>query len=119
MKQDFPEHESHKTLATHLKDGLRRRNAAKPFSFYLLVALLIIVVLSVQLPMNLNNPKRLLFFLILDFIFLFAVLVGAIVDFFDIAKKHFSEREKLFEETLGRQEFVSELRNNIENKRKE
>ena len=119
MKQNITEPENNKTLATYLKDGLRRRNAARPFSFYLLVAMLIIVALSAQLPLYLHNPKRFLFILILDFIFLFAVLVGAIVDFFDIAKRHFSEREKLFEETLGRQEFVSKLSDNIESKRKE
>ena len=119
MKHEDAEPKSSKTLGEYFREGLRKRNNARPFSFYLLVALLIVVVLSSQMVFSLDNPKRLFFMLTLDFVFLFAVLVGAIVDFFDISKRHFSEREKLFSETFGQEDFVSEMRNGIKDQNDE
>ena len=109
MKHEDTDPKSTKTLGEYFQEGLRKRNKARPFSFYLLIAILIVVVLSSQMMLSLNNPKRLFFMLALDFVFLFAVLVGAIVDFFDISKRHFSEKEKLFAETFGHEDFVSEM----------
>lgn len=98
-----------KTLWMYFREGLRRANAQRPMSFYLLLAIPVALVLGSQMAFVRETPGRFAFFLALFFVFFFAVLVGAIVDFFDIARRHFHEREKVFRSTLGDADFAEEL----------
>ena len=57
-----------------------------------------------------DDPKRFALFLLLLFVFFFFVLARAVVDFVEIVRKHFTEREELFRTTLGEEEFVKEYK---------
>lgn len=103
-----------KTLWMYFREGLRKANANRPVSFYLLLLIPIALLLGVQLLDLHNSPKRFVFFLSLLFVFFFAILHRAIVDFIEIARKHFSESEKVFRSTLGDSEFISRLGERVE-----
>ena len=80
-----------------------------PVSFYLLIAMVVVLVLGAQMVLVREDPKRFAFYLTLMFIFFFVVMFRAVVDVVEITKKHFRERENLFHDTLGDADFVSEL----------
>ena len=97
------------SLGERLRRAWAEANARRPMSFYLLAAILVFVLLGSQFGYVRNDPKRFGFFLIIHFVFFFFVLVRAIIDFFEIAKRHFSERHQLFGQTLGDPESSNSL----------
>ena len=98
-----------RTLWQHFCRGWEKVCARRPFSFYLLFAILIVALLGIQVVKVRENPKQFALFLTLMFIFCFAVVVRAILDVIDIIRRHFTEHESVFGTTLGEKEFVSEL----------
>jgi hypothetical protein len=98
-----------RTLWMYIREGLRQANARRPISFYLLLAMPIVLLLGVNLLTPAASPKRFTFFLGLFFVFFGAIMLRAIIDFFEIARKHFSEHEKIFRTTLGDHEFLSQM----------
>jgi len=119
VPQEHDEIKSVKTLGMHFREGLKKANRARPFSFYLLLAIIVVLLLGLQIIHVKENPRQFAFLLSLLFIFFFAVMVRAIVDFGEIAKRHVSKREKLYRTTLGDDEFVSELGRRVAEKREE
>lgn len=109
MADEKDDIKSVKTLGMHVRKGLKEANRARPFSFYLLLAIIVALLLGLQIVHVKESPRQFAFLLSLLFIFFFAVMVRAIVDFGEITKRHVSEREKLYRTTLGDDEFVSEL----------
>lgn len=108
-----------KTLWMYFREGLRRANKARPMSFYLLLAIPVVLLLGTKIVEVRESPKQFAFFLALLFVFLFAVLLGAIADFIGIARRHFWEDHKLFGSTLGDAEFASKLGERVSQERKE
>jgi hypothetical protein len=119
MSDEKDEIASVKTLGMHLRKAWRESNRSRPFSFYLLLAIIGVLVLGLQIVHLRDDPRQFAFVLSLLFIFFFAVMVRAIVDFAEITKRHMSEREKVYRTTLGDDEFVSELGRRVSENRKE
>lgn len=101
--------EDPRTLKRHVAQAVRRSNAARPMSFYLLLAILVVTILGTQLVYFRNDPKEFALYLSLMFVFFFVVAFRATLDFFDITRNHLKERQALYRNTLGEQEFTAEL----------
>jgi len=97
------------TLGGHVFGAMRRINRRRPMSFYLLLAMVAAVLMGAPMVWARNDPKKFALCLSLSFIFFFVILVRAIVDFFELGKQFFSEREQLFKTTLGEPDFVELL----------
>ena len=108
-----------KTLWAHCCTTWRCASARRPFSFYLLIAIFIVALLGVQVVRVRENPKQFALFLTLMFVFFFAVVFRAILDCFEIWRRHFTEYERTFRETLGEETFVKELGERVAEKKKE
>ncbi len=113
MEHQEKEIKTSKSLTQHFCAAMRKAAARRPVSFYLLVAILVMVMLGSPYLAGKENPKKFAFFLILNFIFFFFVTVRAIIDFFEISKEHFSESHKLYGDTIGDQDFAEELGRNV------
>lgn len=107
-----------KTLWMHFREGLRRANAQRPVSFYLLLAIPLILLLGVSLLDVSAGPRAFGLRLILIFILFFLIVVRAVFDFFDISRKHFRESHRLFGATLGDKEFLSQVSKRSDEQRK-
>lgn len=66
-----------------------------------------------------DSPKRVAFVLSLMFVFLGVVALRALVDAFEIARKHLHDQRRTFQETLGSDEFTRELGDRVGRGRKE
>ena len=99
--------------------ALREAHARRPVSFYLMFAILIVVLLGAQVIYVKDDPRRFAFFLSLNFLFFFVVLFRAIIDFFDIIRGHFRENEAVFRDTLGEDGFVNELGRRVREEKEE
>lgn len=97
------------TLGRHFSRAFRRSNAARPTSFYLLLAIIVVMILGTQLVYFRNDPQEFALYLSLMFVFFFVVAFRATLDFFDITRSHLREQQALYRNTLGEQEFTSEL----------
>ncbi len=106
-----------KTLWMYFREELRRAHLNRPMSFYLLLTIPVALFLGAGVLKSQDNPKWLAFYLSLFFLFFLAVLVGAVVDFFDIFRRHFFEHHKVFRSTLGDAEFVTRLGEGVERQR--
>lgn len=119
MERDQREQKS-PGIAGRLFGGvLRAANKRRTASFYLLFAMLAVVLLGLQIIYVWDNPRQFALFLSLNFVFFFVVMFRAIVDFFEILRNHFREREKVFRSTLGEEEFVARLGRRVSESRKD
>jgi len=117
MESKEPEIPPVKSLGDHVRTAWRRMNVARPLSFYLLFAILAVVLLGAQIIHVREDPKRYALFLALNFAFFMVIIFLALLDCIGIIKAHFSERERLFRTTLGESEFVDQLRQRVPPKR--
>ena len=78
-------------------------------SFYLLLAMGVVVLLGGQIVYVKDDPKRFALFLALNFTFFLVVLFRAVLDFFEIMRGHFREQKELYRSTLGEPEFTKRL----------
>jgi len=106
-----------KTLWMHIREGLRRANARRPASFYLLLAIPVALILGAHIMEMRDRPQQFVFYLAVFFLFFFVVLHRAIVDFIEIVRKHFFDSEALFRTTLGDAEFATRLGECVEERR--
>lgn len=119
MDQEPEEQEGPKTLGTHFEAAWRRVRASRPVSFYLALALLVMLPLGTRMIQVRENPRQFALFLTLHLIFLFVVLIRAVYDMAEIGRDHLKEREKLFRTTLGEPEFNKELGARVSQRRDE
>jgi len=108
-----------KTIGRHVWEVARRMNAVRPASFYLLLALFIMMPLGTRMAVLRDDPHKFALFVTLHLIFLFVVLVRAVFDLAEIAKEHFKERERLYGATLGDRTFARELGDRVSKHRQE
>lgn len=108
-----------KTLWQHFRTAWRRASERRPFSLYLLLAILVVVLLGSQIVYVRDDPKRFALFLILNFVFFFVVILRAVVDFTEIVRGHVRARRQVFKNTLGDEAFVSELGRRVAEQREE
>lgn len=120
MEPDLSNSTPPKTLWMHVRKVVGEMNRTRPASAYLLIAIVVVLLLGQQIVYVRSDPRRYAFFLSLVFVFFFAVILRAVIDCIEIAKRHFSEREKLFQTTIGDKDFAAELGRRVaENRRKE
>ena len=106
-----------KTLWTYFREGLRKANANRPVSFYLLLSIPVVLLLGTQIANYREAPKQATLCLGLLFVFFMVILWRALVDFIEIARRHFSDNEKVFRTTLGDSEFITRLGERVEAER--
>jgi len=85
-------------------------HAARPVSFYLLLTIPVALLLGARMGQVRDQPKQFALYLILLFVYFGVVLIRAVIDLFEIGKRHFYERERLYGSTLGEPEFLDKLR---------
>ena len=108
-----------KSLRERVWEAVRRSARERPVSFYLLLAMVVMLVLGGQIVYVKDNPKQFAIFLSLYFLFFFVLIYRAVLDAFDIARRHFRKRESLFKETFVADGFAERLGNRVARSEKE
>ncbi len=98
-----------KTLWDHVRTVSAEIRRSRPVSFYLLFAIIAVLLLGAPLLDARSDPRRFAFFLVLYFVFFFAVIVRALLDAFEIIRGHLREQRRLYRDTLGDAEFAENL----------
>lgn len=85
------------------------RRAERNSSFYLLLIIPLVMMLSLHAFLDLSHPQRFALVLICLFLFFGIAILLAIVDLFELVQFHLRETRASFLETLGDEAFVSAL----------
>lgn len=101
-----------RTLWQHFWQGLKKAQRRRPLSFYLLLSIPVVLLLAVDLFRAKEDPQRLALGLSLLFVFLGAILIGAMLDMVSIFRDSFTGARRSYRETLGDEEFLARLREN-------
>lgn len=109
MKTDDPEISARKTLWMYFRKGLARANAERPVSFYLLLAIPVVLLLGSRMVEVQDKPKQFAFYLVVFFVFFFVVVQRALVDFIEIVRCHYREHKNIFRSTFGDADFTARL----------
>ena len=109
MYPEGRQNKEQRTLRQHFAASLAKRNRNRPASFYLIFAILAVVLLGSQVVYIKDDPKRFAFFLSLNFVFFLVVVYRALIDSVEILRGHFKERNDLYRATLGDEEFTTKL----------
>ena len=80
-----------------------------PVSFYLLLAIIVMLLLGIKGFSDLEDPRKLAFTMVVFMIFFAAVVYRALVDAVDIARKHFREDGTLMNDVFERDGFSTTL----------
>lgn len=113
-----PPESSARPMRYYISRAARNLSGWRSVSFYLMLAMLIVTVLGLGIIRVREDPRQFGLYLILLFVFFFVVIARAIVDCMDIWRRNFSERERLYKETLGEDEFVGQLARSVDDHRK-
>jgi len=116
--QSEREDESGNALAG-LGRSLRRLIKGRPVSFYLFLAVLLVLVLGLQLVYVRGRPRAFAALLSLLFAFSFLVLWRALVEAMELIRDHFSARERVFRSVLGDPEFTDALAERLDKNRED
>jgi len=95
----------------------RRVRASRPFSYYLLLAMPVFLLVGAPIARALHDPRALFWFLTVNLLFFFAVMVAAVRDFRKIARGYFTEREQVYRNTLGDTDFAEQLGQRVAERR--
>lgn len=106
-----------RTLGMHFRASFKELNARRPVSFFLLLAMIIVLILGAQLAEHRDNPKQFALILSCLFIFFFAAMVYAVLEAGQILRSHLREQRKLWHTTLGEEDFLAELGKRVREKR--
>lgn len=98
------------TLAIKVLQELPRR---LPISFYLILAIILMLLLGVKGFSQLNDPRQLAFTLAVFMIFFAAVIYRALIDAIDIARKHYREEGALLSDVFERDDFSQQLHQHL------
>ena len=111
MKKQDPVNDPPNSLWAYFKDGFRRQNARRPISFYLMLAIIVVLLLGLQIANYRDPDNAAKFALVLSamFVFFFVVLWRASVEMMEIIRRSYREERELFQSTLGNREFAEEL----------
>ena len=80
-----------------------------PMSFYLILAIILMLVLGAPGFADLDDPRKLAFTMVVFLIFFGAVVYRALIDAFDIARKHYREGATLISDVFERDGFAQQL----------
>lgn len=93
-----------RTLGEHIRQGLREAHARRPVSFYMLLSIPVVLVLCVHFFREPENPRRLALGLTVLIVFLGIVGMRAVMDLFEIGRKHWIEHRSSFRELMRAQD---------------
>jgi len=91
----------------------------RPHSFYMLLAIPFVLLLSMHAFLNREDVYMLAFGLSILFIFFGVLLVRAIMDVLEITRFHLRESGRAYRETLGSKEFTHELGERVDKAKRE
>lgn len=117
MPQSTPEIPTPEPLWRYLARAFANAHRRRPVSFYLLIAIFVVSLLGIQVVYAANDPKKLAFFLTLNFIFCFVVMYRALADAVDILKEHRRAKRELYDSTIGDDRFTHELGDRVQRER--
>jgi hypothetical protein len=101
-------------LGDHIRDARRRIRRSRPLSFYLLVAMAIVLLGGGLLAPAVDDRPRLFFaYLAALFLFLFVVMAFAIRDGCRILRHYVRDSKDIYPTTLGDQAFTAQLAQRI------
>ena len=106
-----------KTLRMHVRKAWADVSKYRPTSFYLLLAIIVVLLLGLQIAGYREDPKRSVFVLCCLFVFFFAVMVFAILEAGQILRRHLKDKRQLWQSTLGEEEFLAELGKRVRERR--
>ncbi len=118
MYQHDPEIEPIKSVGERLRAAFMRSLRSRPIGFYMLLAMVLVLLMGGQIVYVKDDPKRFAFFLSLYFIFFIVLIFRAILDCFDIVREHFRKSEGLLRETFTEDEFAARLGRSVAEKEK-
>lgn len=104
------------TFWGHVRKALREANRRRPRSFYFLLAAPVVLLGGVHMVQYRDQPLRFALILALLFVFFGVILIQAIMDLFEISRRHYAEYKQSFVETLGAQDFIHELGKRVKDK---
>lgn len=117
MDEPPEESEGPRTLSRHVAAAWARINATRPVSFYLLLAVFVMLPLGTVMIDAREDPRKFALYVVLHLIFLFVVMVRAVYDLAEIGRDHLKERERLMQSTLGEAGFIKELGRRVADRR--
>ena len=85
------------------------RRLSRPTSFYLLLAMPLVLLLGLHTLLNPGAPARVALGLCCLLVFFFVALCRALVDLLEILRSHLTESRLTYQETLGETSFVRAL----------
>lgn len=106
-----------KTLGQHFASAWARINATRPVSFYLLLAVFVMLPLGTVMIDAREDPRKFALYVVLHLVFLFVVMIRAVYDIAEIGRDHLRERERLMQATLGESGFIKELGRRVADRR--
>jgi hypothetical protein len=109
MKKPDPVNDPPSSLWGYFKEAFRRQNARRPLSFYLMLAIIVVLLLGLQMAHYRDNPRRFALVLSAMFIFFVVVVWRASVEAMEIFRQGYREERELYRSTLGNREFAEEL----------
>ena len=86
-------------------------------SFFLMLAIPIVLLLGLQIVTAWDNPKRVALVLSLMFAFFGIVMLRGVMDMFEIARRHLHEDRAAFRMTIGDRDFAKELGRRVRRRR--
>jgi len=106
-RSNFPR--SPRTLREHMTAALQARRSWLPLSFYFLFLIPLVLLLCIDLLENRAEPGRFVLGTSLLFLFLGIVLLLAVGDIVQIARRMLREHNSTWDQTVGHEAFVREL----------
>lgn len=116
--QGAPRERYPRTVWMYLREGLAAAHRRKPVSFYLLLAMPLVLLMAAGL-LDRENIRQFTFSLGLLFAFFGVVMIRAVGDLFDITRSHLREQRSSFRDTLGEAEFTNSLGRRVKESREE
>ncbi len=101
------------SVYTVLVKALQELPRRLPISFYLILAIIVMLLLGVNGFSDLDNPRRLAFTMVLFLVFFGAIVYRALIDAIDIARKHHRERNTLISDVFERDGFAKDLHQRV------
>jgi hypothetical protein len=109
------------SLREQFRAWRKKVNENHTASFWLLLAIILVMALGPKLLPVDQDPRQYALFLGVNLVFFLVVFVRAVYDAAEIASEHIRERERVYRDTLGDQEFARELgrrvRENLDTRR--
>ncbi|HOZ49854.1 MAG TPA: hypothetical protein PLO37_19430 [Candidatus Hydrogenedentes bacterium] len=101
MKEPAEEADRPSSLGAYVVKALRERKEWRPSSFYFLLCVPIVMIAAVPAFYMHEDPRKFALHLSLVFVFLLVIVWRAVMDLFEISRRHRKERREAFEQTLG------------------